>query len=158
MIAVEPADMPWLASFTSWAAPIASTVIITAATAKINAWIKLSDAKREKEQAATDAKRAAEKEWRDEVDKKLADLAQKIGDVNDKVNRQVALQAADTRADIIHKCHRYLDDLGCASIEERDALIDEHEQYVQFCSDLGIDNEFINKLVQKVMDLPTREI
>lgn len=102
-------------------------------------------------QEKTDAKRKAEAEWRESVDKKLSD-------VEGKLDRSIASQAAQTRSDIVHKCHRYLDDLGKASIEEKQALHDEHVQYSQFCEDLGIDNNFIDNLVARVMELPERDI
>lgn len=102
-------------------------------------------------QAKTDAKRAAEAEWRESVTKRL-------DEIEGKVDRSIAQQAMWTRSDIVHKCHRYLDDLGKASIEEKQALHDEHVQYSQFCEDLGIDNNFIDRLVAKVMDLPERDV
>lgn len=102
-------------------------------------------------QAKTDAKRKAEAEWRESIDRKLSD-------VEEKLDRSIASQAAQTRSDIVHKCHRYLDDLGKASIEEKQALHDEHVQYSQFCEDLGIDNNFIDNLVARVMELPERDI
>jgi len=109
-------------------------------------------------QAKTDAKRAAEAEWRDSVDKKLSELAKGISDVDSKTNRSIAIQASQMRSDIVHKCHRYLDDLGKASTEEKQALHDEHMQYSQFCDDLGIDNNFIDNLVARVMELPERDV
>lgn len=102
-------------------------------------------------QAKTDAKRKAEAEWRDSVDRKLNDM-------EGKLDRSITSQATQTRSDIVHKCHRYLDDLGKASTEEKQALYDEHVQYSQFCDDLGIDNNFVDKLVERVMQLPEREI
>lgn len=135
------------------------SVLVQAAGLAIIAGIqKSADAKRDKAKAETDAKRKAEAEWRDSVDRKLEELAEGMKDVDTKVNRQIAIQAADTRSDIIHKCHRYLDDLGCASIEEKNALADEHKQYKQFCKDLEIDNDFIDMLVERVMQLPEREL
>lgn len=101
--------------------------------------------------AETEAKRAAEAEWRDGIDRRL-------DSIEDKQSRSIAAQAAQTRSDIVHKCHRYLDDLGKASTEEKQALHDEHEQYSQFCDDLGIDNNFIDNLVSRVMELPERDI
>lgn len=136
----------------------ASALIQAAGLAIIAGITKAADAKRDKAKADTDAKRAAEAKWRDSVDQKLEELAKGMNDVDSKVNRQIAIQAADTRSDIIHKCHRYLDDLGCASTEEKNALADEHKQYTEFCKDLDIDNNFIDLLVEKVMQLPGRDI
>ena len=135
----------------AWLAPILSTIIVTVATASINAKIASGERKRDAERAETQAKREAEAEWRDEVNKRLEDIEEKMG-------RSIAQQAMQIRSDIVHKCHRYLDDLHAASIEEKDALDDQHKQYSQFCDDLGIDNDFIDNLVAKVMELPDREI
>ena len=109
-------------------------------------------------QVKTDAKRKTEAEWRDSVDQKLSELAKGISDVDDKTNRSIAVQAAQIRSDIIHKCHRYLDDLGMAGTEEKQALSDEHKQYKQFCKDLDVENDFINALVERVMHLPERDV
>ena len=100
-------------------------------------------------QAKTDAKRKAEAEWRDSIDRRL-------DDIEGKQNRSIAIQAAQIRSDIVHKCHRYLDDLGKASTEEKESLHDEHEQYSQFCDDLDLENNFIDNLVERVMALPER--
>lgn len=125
---------------------------------KLNQRMDEGEARRNQAKADTDAKRAAEAEWRDSVDKRLDELAKGIGDVEDKTNRSIAVQAAQIRSDIIHKCHRYLDDLGKASTEEKEALSDEHEQYTQFCADLEVENNFIDALVERVMHLPEREM
>lgn len=118
----------------------------------IIAWLqKMADAKMDKAKADTDAKRAAEAEWQDSVTKRL-------DEIEGKVDRSVTQLAMWTRSDIVHKCHRYLDDLGKASIEEKQALHDEHVQYSQFCDDLGIDNNFIDNLVARVMELPERDV
>lgn len=109
-------------------------------------------------QAKTDAKRKTEAEWRDSVDQRLSELAKGISDVDDKTNRSIAVQAAQIRSDIIHKCHRYLDDLGMASTEEKQALSDEHKQYAEFCADLDVENNFIDALVKRVMHLPERDV
>lgn len=134
------------------------SALVQAAGLAVIAAISQSINKRlDRDKADTEAKRAKEAEWRDEVDRKLSELAASLNDVDDKVNRSTAVQAANIRADIIHKCHRYLDDLGCASTEEKNALADEHKQYQQFCKDLEIDNDFIDVLVDSVMHLPSRE-
>lgn len=137
--------------FIQWLAPIASTVIVAAATASINAKIASGEKKRDAARAETHAKRVAEAEWRDGITARL-------DEIEGKVDRSIAQQAMWTRSDIVHKCHRYLDDLGKASTEEKQALHDEHVQYSQFCEDLGIDNNFIDNLVTRVMELPEREV
>lgn len=143
--------MQSLTPIVTWAAPIASTVIITWLTALINKWMGESKKERQREESER-------KEWRGGVDKALKELNDKLADVDDKVNRSTGVQAANVRSDIIHKAHRYLDDLGRASTEEKEALADEHKQYSQFCADLDIDNDFIDGLVARVMELPEREV
>jgi hypothetical protein len=117
----------------------------------LNARFKSAEDKRDAARADTDAKRKAEAEWRDGITTRL-------DEIEGKVDRSITQQAMWTRSDIVHKCHRYLDDLGKASTEEKQALHDEHVQYSQFCDDLGIDNNFIDNLVARVMELPEREV
>ena len=135
----------------AWLAHIAAGLLTLAGQLWLNDRFKRADEKRDQDRADTDAKRAAEADWRDSVDSKLTDI-------EDKLNRSTSAIAAQTRSDIIHKCHRYLDDLGMASTEEKDALSDEHEQYRQLCDDLEIKNNFIDLLVQRVMELPERDV
>ena len=135
----------------AWLAPILSTIIVTAATASINAKIASGERKRDEARAETDAKRKAEAKWRDDVDKRLSDMEDKLG-------RSITQQTVQIRSDIIHKCHRYLDDLGRASSEEKETLADAYEQYCKFCEDLEIENDFIDMMVSRVMALPEREI
>lgn len=101
-------------------------------------------------QAKTDAKRKVEAEWRESIDKRLNEQAETIVAILDN-------QCSQTRSDIVHKYHRYVDDLGCASVEEKDALRAEHKQYSAICEKYGIENDLIDDLVQQVMDLPTRK-
>lgn len=133
-------------------------LMLLAAQLWLNSQFKRMDVKRDAAQVQTDAKRKVEAEWRDSIDQRLSELAKGISDVDDKTNRSIAVQAAQIRSDIIHKCHRYLDDLGRASTEEKGALSDEHRQYTQFCADLDVENNFIDALVDRVMHLPEREV
>lgn len=134
-----------------WLAPIISTLVICAGQLALNSRFKRADEKRDQARAETQAKRDAEAEWRGRIDDRL-------DDIEDKLSRSISQQAAQIRSDIVHKCHRYLDDLGRASTEEKHALHDEHEQYVSFCEDLEMENNFIDELVSRVMALPEREI
>ena len=136
-------------NFFNWIAPIMSTLITTGGLALINAKINMGERKRDEARAETEEKRAAEAKWRDDIIRRLEDIEEKLG-------RSVAQQVIQMRSDIIHKCHRYLDDLGMASTEEKEALHDEHKQYTKFCKDVDIENSFIDELVQRVMDLPER--
>lgn len=133
-----------------WFAPIASTLIVCAGQLALNERFKRADEKRDAEKAETDAKRKVEAEWRESIDKRLNEQAETIIAILDN-------QCSQTRSDIVHKYHRYVDDLGCASIEEKDALRAEHKQYSAICEKYGIENDLIDDLVQQVMDLPTRK-
>lgn len=118
---------------------------------RLNLRMDEGEAKRNQAKADTDAKRAAEAEWREGIDRRLDDMEEKL-------NRSVSQQTVQIRSDIVHKCHRYLDDLGRASSEEKEALNDAYEQYCTFCADLEIKNDFIDMLVARVMELPEREV
>lgn len=116
---------------------------------KLNQRMDESERLRNDARAETQAKRDAEAEWRRRIDLRL-------DDIEERQSRSIAAQAAQIRSDIVHKCHRYLDDLGKASTEEKESLHDEHEQYSQFCNDLDLENNFIDNLVKRVMALPER--
>lgn len=134
-----------------WLAPVAATLVTLAGQLWLNQRFERSDEKHDRARMETEAKRRAEVEWRDRIDERLDDIENKLG-------RSISQQAAQIRSDIVHKCHRYLDDLGRASTEEKQALHDEHEQYASFCEDLCMENNFIDDLVARVMELPEREI
>lgn len=136
--------MDTLAPVVQWAAPIASTLIVTWLTALINKW--MSEGKKEREREERERK-----EWRASVDDRLKDQDGKIDTLLD-------LSCSQNRSDVVHKCHRYLDDLGCASSEEKQALWAQHEDYKRICDANGIENHFVEQLVQRVMELPEREI
>ena len=136
--------MDTLAPILTWAAPIASTLIITWLTALINR--RMDESKQDAEREASE-RRA----WRASVDEKLSEQDSKIDTLLD-------LSCSQNRSDVVHKCHRYLDDLGCASSEEKQALWAQHEDYKRVCDANGIENHFVEQLVQRVMELPEREI
>lgn len=54
------------------------------------------------------------------------------------------------RGDLIHKAHRYVDDKGYASIEEKESWHEEWVQYQSICPRNG----FIDALAEQVMALP----
>lgn len=90
-------------------------------------------------------------EWREKTDTRLEKL-------EEKVETTVSGQCTQLRGDIIHKSHRYLDDLGMASTEEKGAFYAEYEEYQKLCDENDIVNHFIDTLVERVMALPEREI
>ena len=60
------------------------------------------------------------------------------------------------RSDLIHRAHRYIDDLGCASTEEKNVFWAQYEDYQRLCKANDIENHFIDQLASRVMELPDR--
>lgn len=137
--------------FLAWFAPVLSTIIITIVSASINAQVKHHELIAEERHKETEAKRKAEAEWQTSVIGRLDEQDRRIDTV-------LSLQCSQTRSDILHKCHRYLDDIGKASTEEKEALKAEHKDYAKICKENEIENEFIDLLVQRVMELPERDV
>ncbi len=156
----------------AWLSPILSAVIVAAATASINSSVKRHDQLADERHAETEAKRRAEAEWRSSVDSFLAEQAKAIkvvaddrenwsawrSEIDSKVMSMLKSQVTQMRSDVIHRTHRYLDDLGCASTEEKAAFWAEYEEYCELCEQYGIDNELVDELAQRVMHLPERQI
>lgn len=134
--------MDGLAPAIQWVASIASTLIITACTAAINKW--MAENKKDKERDETERKA-----WRKSVDDKLQDQ-------DGKIDAVMLGQTTQMRADITHKIHRYMDDLGCASTEEKNSLNAEYKVYCEICKKYGIDNDFVAHMMEQVMELPSR--
>lgn len=72
-----------------------------------------------------------------------ADLSKRIDVINGSL-------VCVMRGDLIHKAHRYVDDKGYASIEEKESWHEEWEQYQSICPRNG----FIDALAEQVMALP----
>lgn len=163
----------------SWLAPILSTLIICAGQLALNTRFKRADEKRDKARAETKAKRDAEAEWRDCVERQISEQAEALKHVaedrvdwyswraeivklmdtqDDKIMSMLKSQVTQMRSDGLHKAHRYIDDLGCASTEEKDAFWAEYQEYCNLCKQYGIENSFVDELAKQVMNLPTREI
>lgn len=138
-------------SFIAWLAPIVATLVTLTGQLWLNGKFKQADEKRDEARAETDAKRAAEAKWRDSVDARLDKQDERIDTI-------LQAQCSQMRSDIIHKCHRYLDDLGRASTEEKEALKAEHNEYSKVCEANGIVNNFVDIMVQRVMELPERDV
>lgn len=143
--------METLRAFLAWAAPIASALVVTALTAQINARVKREEESAKQRAEATDAKRKAEAEWRVSVDRRMVEQ-------DEKIDLLLRAQCSQIRSDIIHKCHRYLDDLGKACVEEKQSLNEEYEDYQRLCRRLEVENHFVDQLVSRVMQLPERTI
>lgn len=133
-----------------WLAPILSTIIIAAATASINSKIAAGERKRDEARAETEAKRKAEAEWR-------ARIEERMDEQDERVESVLKGQCTQMRSDVVHRAHRYLDDLGMASTEEKDAFWAEYEEYCNLCEQYGIENNFVDELARRVMTLPERE-
>lgn len=162
-----------------WLAPIISTIIITAATVSINAQARKHERVAEERHEETERKRKEEAEWRNDVDRMMqeqsdalksvaedrvdwyawrAEIIAQMQERDKRIDTILQAQCTQMRSDIIHKCHRYLDDLGRASTEEKEALNAEHQEYSAMCEANDIVNNFVDKLVERVMQLPEREI
>ncbi len=135
----------------NWFAPLASTIISAAFLALISQKAEVWRELREQDRRDTDEKRRVEAEWRESVDRRMEDQDRKIDSI-------LSAQCSQMRSDIIHKCHRYLDDLGKASTEEKQALYQEHREYAAMCEANDIVNNFVDRLVARVMELPEREV
>lgn len=138
--------MDWLA-----ANPLTFGLLTLAGQLWLNQRFKLADEKRDAAKADAERERQERAEWRKRVEDRL--------DAQDGlIDTILTAQCSQMRADIIHKCHRYLDDLGKASIEEKNALKAEHDEYAAVCSANGIVNNFVDLMVQRVMELPERDM
>lgn len=135
--------------FVTWAAPIVAALATCAGQLALNARFKMADEKRDHARAETQAKRDAEAAWRDSVEERLTEQDGKI----DAVLRG---QTTQMRSDLVHRAHRYIDDLHAASTDEKQAFWAEYEDYVAICEANGITNSFIDNIAQQVMDLPNR--
>lgn len=76
------------------------------------------------------------KEWRKETTKRVDAISESLVCV--------------MRGDLIHKAHRYVDDRGYATMEEKESWHEEWEQYQKVCPKNG----FIDAIAEQVMNLP----
>jgi len=135
----------------AWLAPILSTLIICAGQLALNDRFKHADEKRDEARLETEMERKKDEEWRRRIEHRI-----ELQD--DRISTILSAQCTQMRSDIIHKCHRYLDDLGCASTEEKEALNAEHEDYSAICEANDIVNHFVDGLIERVMALPERKV
>lgn len=145
--------MDWLA-----ANPLTFGLLTLAGQLWLNQRFKLADEKREAAKADAEKERQERAEWRRKVEDRLESLDGRLDSQDELIDVILTNQCSQMRSDIIHKCHRYLDDLGRASIEEKNALKAEHDEYSAACSANGIVNNFVDLMVQRVMELPEREV
>ena len=145
-----------LEPFVTWAAPIAAALLtclgqmlVAVGQRKLNLRMDEEERKHTEARAKTEEKRRLEAEWRESVDERLREQ-------DDVIKTILSAQCTQMRSDAIHRAHRYIDDLGCASIEEKKSFYAEWEEYQAICNKYGIANSFVDNLVQQVMALPDR--
>lgn len=137
-----------------WLAPIVGTAI----TAYIAVVQRNGEQKRDSAVVAADEQRRIEQEWREDMERRMADFEKVLESMNKKMDATLKGQLTDMRTDIVHKAHRYLDDLGCASTDEKNAFDAQYKTYAQLCDENDIKNDFINTLHDQVMALPGRTV
>lgn len=161
--------------FLQWAAPILSAIIVTITTASINAKIAAGEKKRDEARVERDEERREREEWRERVEEQLRTHGEFIAERDDwfewrkRIEREFSeqngsiitileAQCTQMRSDITHKVHRYMDDLQCASDEEKQSLQGEYDLYCSICRKYGIENHFVEHMVRQVMELPSRSL
>ena len=134
-----------ITGFLAWAAPIASTVIVTALTAQIKARQDEGERKRDEARSETEAKRRAEAEWRERVEGSVADIDAKLDVLNEATQTTM-------RTTLLHYIEKYLT-RGWVTPEERASLMDMHAKYAALNA-----NGFIDGYMARVAELPDKEI
>ena len=162
-----------LAPIITWAAPILSTIIITAATASINSHMKRHDQMAEERHAEIEERRKADTEWHETVDKLLSEQAEalkhvaedrtdwyswraeivKLMDSQDgKLDSLTNATQTTMRTELLHLSEKYLT-RGWITPEERAAISDMHAKYAALNA-----NGYIDGYMRRVDSLPDREI
>lgn len=131
----------------AWLAPILSTLIVTAATASINAKIAAGERKRDEAKAETEAERRERAEWRAKVEGRLEEQ-------DGKIDAILSAQCTQMRSDLVHRAHHYIGVTGCATLDEKQSFYAEWQEYQGLCVAYGIQNSFIDNIVKQVMALP----
>ena len=165
--------MEALAPIISWLAPIASTLIITAATASINSRMKIHDQMAEARHAETEEKRKADEEWHKTVDKLLeeqsealkavaqdrvdwyawrAEIVERLDEQDAKLDALTDATQTTMRTSLLHYIEKYLT-RGWITPEERSSLTDMHNKYAALNA-----NGFIDGYMSRIAKLPDREI
>ena len=165
--------MEALGPIIGWFAPILSTIIITAATASINAHIKRHEQIAEERNARTEEKRKADATWRESVDKMLeeqsdalkavaqdcadshewrAAMAKRMDAQDKKLDALTDATQTTMRTTLLHYIEKYLT-RGWITPEERSSLIDMHKKYAALNA-----NGFIDGYMNRIAKLPDREI
>lgn len=123
---------------------------------RLNMRMDEGERKRNDARAETEAKRKAEAEWRADMERRMEQFEQGLDEMKKQIDATLRGQLTQMRSDTVHKAHRYLDDLGCASTEEKNAFDAEYQEYARLCDANGIENDFVATLHDQVMALPGR--
>ena len=126
------------------------SVVVVVVTALTNQRMKERDRVLDERHEESEADRKRRDSWREGI-------SARVGRLESVLDVLLKLYLSQMRSDITHKCHRYIDDLHAASTEEKDSLWAEYEDYKAVCDAHGIDNHYIDKLVEQTMELPPRE-
>lgn len=132
-------------AFLAWLGPILSALITSGGLAIINAKIAHSEKKRDIAKAETDAKRKAEAEWRDRMEKRIDEIDEKVSAINDATQTTM-------RATLLHQIEKYLT-RGWITPEERASIYDMHAKYSALNA-----NGLIDGYMERVSRLPDKDI
>ena len=155
--------------FLQWAAPIASTVIITACTALINRWMEQSKRDAKAREEREELNRQETKEWRKRVEEQLRThgefiaerddwfkwrkrIGESYASINDKLDKIRDGTQTTMRTDLIHLYEKYAT-RGWITPEEKSAWFDMHAKYSALDA-----NGLIDSYKAKLEMLPEREI
>ena len=142
----------------AWAAPVAATLVTCAGQLALNARFKRADEKRDEARADAATKQAAEAKWRDDMERRMDEFEKALLSQDKKIDSVLRGQLTQMRSDLVHKAHRYIDDLGCASTEEKNAFDAQYNDYAAICEANGVKNDFIRSLHEQVKALPGRTV
>ena len=151
--------------FLGWLSPILAAIAICAGQAivklgqdSLSKKMDDGDRKRDEARAEAEAKHIEEAKWREDMERRMDDFEKVLESMSKKIDATLIGQLTDMRTDIVHKAHRYLDDLGCASTDEKNAFDAQYKTYAQLCEENDIKNDFIRTLHEQVMALPGRTV
>lgn len=129
---------------------VVTTLAIAAGGAFIAVGQRRVERKDDERHEEAEAERKRRDAWRE-------GMSARVGKLEAALDVLLRLYLSQIRSDITHKCHRYVDDLNAASTEEKESLWAQYEDYKAVCDAHGIDNHYIDKLVEQTMELPPRE-
>lgn len=131
--------------FLAWLGPVLSALITSGGLAIINAKIAEGERKSDEARAETDAKRKAEAEWRERIERRVGEIDTKVCAINDATQTTM-------RATLLHQIEKYLT-RGWITPEERASIYDMHAKYSLLNA-----NGLIDGYMERVSQLPDKEI